>query len=112
MRNRRSTILFVLLSVTLVFSGCSAASSEERVEAVLYLADGFDTVTKTVIATPRGIIDALIKQDALPKDMLPAGETYEFHIDLGDYGLDLEPGRYRLVKQLGLWYYAAEFELT
>ena len=44
--------------------------------------------------------------------MLPAGETYEFHINLGDYGLDLEPGRYRLVKQLGLWYYAAEFELT
>ena len=43
--------------------------------------------------------------------MLPAGETHEFHINLGDYGLDLEPGRYRLVKQLGLWYYAAEFEL-
>lgn len=85
MRNKRNATILILLSVLmsaiLIFSGCSAAPSEERTEATLYLpnaaADGFDTVTKKVTATPQGIIDALIKEDALPKGTAVREFRYE-----------------------------------
>ncbi len=41
--------------------------------------------------------------------IFPAGETTDFTVSLGEY--ELVPGRYRVVKQLDSWYYAAEFEV-